>query len=268
MKCAFIKLSPTQNMTVLVTSPVPRERQSAVAEKLIGYANVHAEQAGFWEKPNLPGARARLQMMGGEFCGNAAMSLAACIARKDALAAGDTCSVALEVSGAPGICGCEVLRTGETAFVCRVNMPLPESVENRNGMTLVRMPGIAHFIVPHLCENREDAGRDIRLLAEQVSEDAVGLVFFREQSAEIEPLVYVRGTDSCVWERGCGSGSAAVGAMLARRNRADVKIRLKQPGGVIETEAVWTNGALTGLTIRGQTRVVAEGTAYIEDEPF
>ena len=265
MKYGFIKFSPTQNMTVLVTTPVPRCEQSAVAEKLIDYANVFAEQAGFREEPTLPGARARLQMMGGEFCGNATMSLAACVAREDGLPVGEACEVPVEVSGAPDVCRCQVLRTGETAFSCRVSMPLPTSLESVDGMTLVHMPGIAHFIVPHGCEDRAEAERSIRVLADRTPEDAVGLVFFRAETGQIEPLVYVRGTDSCVWERGCGSGSAAVGAMLAWKNRAAVKIHLKQPGGMIETEAAWANGALTELTIRGQARIVAEGTAYTED---
>ena len=77
MEISFVKLSPTQNVTVLATSPVPRAEQPAAAAKLLAYDGVGGEQAGFLEKPAHSAARARLQMMGGEFCGNAAMSLGA-----------------------------------------------------------------------------------------------------------------------------------------------------------------------------------------------
>ena len=81
MKISFVKTSPAQNVTVLVTSPVPRDRQAETAAKLLAYDGVGGEQAGFLETPTMPGADARLQMMGGEFCGNAAMSLGAYLAR-------------------------------------------------------------------------------------------------------------------------------------------------------------------------------------------
>ena len=40
MEIEFIKTSPTQNMTVLVKTPVPREKQLALAERLIAYDSV------------------------------------------------------------------------------------------------------------------------------------------------------------------------------------------------------------------------------------
>ena len=63
MKLEFAKLSPTRNMTLIVTSPVAREEQPAVAEKLMAYGSVFAEQVGFLEEPCLPGVRARLLML-------------------------------------------------------------------------------------------------------------------------------------------------------------------------------------------------------------
>ena len=69
MELKFIKTSPTENMTLLIETPVPRELHLEVAEKLIAYGSVYAEQAGYIEEPENPLAEKRLQMMAGEFCG-------------------------------------------------------------------------------------------------------------------------------------------------------------------------------------------------------
>ena len=69
MEVKFIKASPTENMTLLIETPVAREKQLAVAERLIAYGSVYAEQAGYIEEAENPAAEKRLQMMAGEFCG-------------------------------------------------------------------------------------------------------------------------------------------------------------------------------------------------------
>ena len=127
MKLNFAKLNPSENMTIIVTSPVPRPQQAAVAEKLMAYGSVFAEQVGFLEEPCLPGARARLQMMGGEFCGNASMSLAAWLAHCDGLADGADRDYPLEVSGADGLVNCRILRRG-SAYDGTVAVPVPACI--------------------------------------------------------------------------------------------------------------------------------------------
>ncbi len=76
MQVQFVKLSPAQNVTILVKDPVPREDQPKIAAGLLSYDSVGGEQVGFLEDSDHC-ARMRLQMMGGEFCGNASMSLVA-----------------------------------------------------------------------------------------------------------------------------------------------------------------------------------------------
>lgn len=263
MKLRFIKLSPTQNMTVIVEEPVPRSEHRSVAAALMDYAGVYAEQVGFRENPTLPGAGARLQMMGGEFCGNATMCMAACLAREGGMQPGERRSVPVEVSGASGVLMCEVECT-DRAYICRVDMPLPESIESRSDYTLVRLPGIAHAVVECAAPERLRSGAEQRLraIAAEVSGDAVGLMLYAPEISRLLPLVYVRDTDSMVWERGCGSGSAAVGAYIAWKNRRSMTAGLLQPGGIIETAAEWNDG-VTRLAITGRVTVACEGTAYI-----
>ena len=47
MEISFVKVSPTQNVTILVTSAVAREAQGAVAARLLEWDSVCGEQVGF-----------------------------------------------------------------------------------------------------------------------------------------------------------------------------------------------------------------------------
>lgn len=263
MKLEFIKLSPTQNMTVIVKTHVPRTEHGKTAAALIDYAGVFAEQAGFIEEPAMPGAKARLQMMGGEFCGNATMCMAALIARDEGIMPGEERDVCVEISGADSTLNCHVECT-EDGYICTTGMPLPESIETLSGYSLVRLPGITHAILKCADPGIMRAGAEemLRELAAILDDDAVGLMLYSPAKSELLPLVYVKATDTMIWERGCGSGSAAVGALMAWENMQDVQIPLAQPGGVITAGAVWRD-RVAELSIKGKVKIVCEGTAYI-----
>ncbi len=67
-----------------------------------------------------------------------------------------------------------------------------------------------------------------------------------------------------IWERGCGSGTAAVGAYLAWKNRKAVSVELQQPGGKMRAEAGYQDGVIPALYIAGHVSIVAEGIAFLE----
>ena len=270
-KLKFIKASPTQNMTLLIQTPVPREEQLAVAEKLIAYGSVYAEQAGYIEVPENPKAEKRLQMMAGEFCGNASLSLAAWLAREKGLALGKSTEILLEVSGAAELVCCEITAE-ENGYHGRVEMPLPERIEERafslSGkrycFSVVVFEGITHIIVP-----AEAWGADGVLLAElaakewkDVLPEVFGILLYHAEEQTVCPLVAV-GESSLIWEKGCGSGTCAIGAYLAEKTGQSVAASLKQPGGIMGAEVSMENGKIESLHITGKVSIVAKGTAYL-----
>ena len=272
MEVKFIKASPTENMTLLIETPVAREKQLAVAERLIAYGSVYAEQAGYIEEAENPAAEKRLQMMAGEFCGNASLSLAAWLAQKKNLQIGEKTEITLEVSGAEELVRCEMKREAEHRFLGRVAMPLPQTIEKRaftlDGerieLTVVVFAGITHILVPASLwgENAaKKAEHAARVWAKELP-PVFGLLLFDEQEKSLKPLVAVEDV-SLIWERGCGSGTSAVGAYLAAREKKDVTVSLKQPGGVMRATASYQNGAVTKIEITGSVAIVAEGTAYL-----
>ena len=276
MEVKFVKISPTENMTVIVTSPVEREKQLAIGTELIKYSSVYAEQAGFMEKPQNPKAAARLQTMAGEFCGNGTMSAAVYTAWKKGIQSGETAVIPMEVSGADGILDCMVwaVDAEKGKFEAQVSMPLPEKIEQRKieidkkvyDVTAVVLPGIVHMIIPAglLGEDfMERLERNAESIGKNIDDDAFGLIVFDEEKSEINPLVAVKSAKSLCWERGCGSGSEAVGIYMADRLKRDVKLRLKQPGGIIETSVVYEN-AIKSASIKGAVKIAAEGSAFTD----
>jgi len=266
----FAKMNPNENMTILVLDPVPREHQAEVAEELMAYGSVHAEQVGFLEKPENPDADIRLQMMGGEFCGNASMAVGSYLRMRDQEAGcRETCYL-LEVSGAEGLVPCRVRRTGHRDS-CRVRMPLPQEVremEFPGGIRcpVVFFPGIAHAILPEGALRPEEAEKCIAAWCGICETDAFGIIFHSESDTAdcaIRPLVYVDSTSSSVWERSCGSGTAALGAYAAWKDGAAAKLDVEQPGSCIGVSAECTGGRITKLEISGRAELVCSGKAWV-----
>ena len=131
MEVEFVKISPTENMTVIATSPVERKNQLKAGGELIKYASVYAEQAGFMEEPEDKRAMARLQMMAGEFCGNGTMSAAVYTAWKNGIKTGEEKIIPMEVSGARGILECWVraVDVSRGKYEAQVSMPLPLAIK-------------------------------------------------------------------------------------------------------------------------------------------
>ena len=271
MTVDYIQLDPTGNITVLVESPVPRDLHREVAALVLAPERVGGEQAGFIEKPADHRAAARLQMMGGEFCGNATMSLAVVLARKEGLQQGQSREYLLEVSGAPGLVPCRVRRDGD-GWTGTVRMPLPTALDEVEITTdggplrvpIVKMPGIAHLILPASAGLGEaELRRHVPEWNQMIGADALGALTWDEAAASIDPLVFVPAARSLVREHGCGSGTAAIGCWLAARLGRGVETNILQPGGAITVRADMTGSAITALSITGHVAIIGEGTLTV-----
>lgn len=271
MELKFIKTSPTENITLLIETPVARAQHLEIAEQLIAYGSVYAEQAGYIEEPENPLAEKRLQMMAGEFCGNASLSLAAVLAEGKGLKTGEEAEIILEVSGADSLVNCH-MKKEEKGWSGRVAMPLPKAIEHRKfhldgepyELDVVVFEGISHIIVPVSLWG-EAAEEKAELAAKEWAEEmpaAFGILLFDEERGELKPLVSVQGV-TLIWERGCGSGTSAIGAYLAMKEGKSLSVSLQQPGGIMGAEVSYENGRITSLYITGKVSIVARGTAYL-----
>lgn len=253
MKLTFQRLDPAGNITLLVMTPVPKEDYQTIAAKLLSIRELDAEQVGFLVPPQQEGV-VRLEMMGGEFCGNALRSAGLYYAASQGFRRSRTFPV--EISGYDQALPVQVNPlTGQVT----AEMPLPKEILPcelfGQPAKAVRIPGIVHAISQVESEPSEEEVRQaLRTLTETYDSPAAGIMFWQFRKKTMKPAVYVRDTDSLYYERSCASGSTAVAAWSALNARKDGlhKLDIRQPGGVISTTAAVQNGKLQRITIGGK----------------
>jgi len=242
MKLNFVKASPVQNTTILITDHCPRGLYIESANTAASYEYAHAEQVGFIVPPKSPDSVLRLEMAGDEFCGNATLSAAAYVKYKGMFPGEE---FFIETSGVDLPIKCQVKAKSDFLYTAKCEVPLCGVIEKLcvsvNGRifsgSIVNFAGISHFIT----ESRLDAEMYDEILAEiikHVHSGAIGIIPYRETddgNFEIKPYVYVKQTNTRVFERGCGSGSLALGHYLKAKAVCGAH-KIYQPGGVITVE--------------------------------
>jgi histidine racemase len=279
MKLNFIKANPTENMTVFISDPLPRSIYSSVANKLMNYNSLCAEQVGFIEKPTMDGSHSRLHMMGGEFCGNASRAFAALLVHKDpgAFDRNDgKYTVPIEISGSDEVLNAVVKQVEDQVFEVNIKLPLfksagPFSTHYKGAHyqgALVEFEGISHVIL-FSGDDVPDEGllRHIVKDEEHSMVDAFGVMFYNEKNNFMTPLVYVADTDSVVWERSCGTGTAALGVALSMSSQSSVDMHVNQPGGRLEIITTMKKGVVVDIHLAGEVSIVAEGQVYVAFDP-
>jgi diaminopimelate epimerase len=270
----IVVADPAKNITVFVLDEIrDREKRAETARTLLADPRFKAEQVGFVLPP--PGGKAgrrlwRLEMMGGEFCGNAARSFGLFIARETGLHG--RIPVTVEISGMDT----PLVVTADTeAGTAEVEIPKPlamDRVEIHGGkmegraFPLVIFDGIVHAIAPDT-KPEEKTFRLIKTAVEKRCRDlagpeqegrpgAIGVMFFDTESRFMTPAVYVAATDSLVFESSCGSGSAALAAWKTRGSGAgESRLEVRQPGGVIGVTVCRQNGEIARIRIGGPVQL-------------
>lgn len=263
---------PTGNVTALVECPVAVAEQPACATALMR-RHPEVEQVGFISVDTAdlePGVDVALRMAGGEFCGNASISAAACYLERTGQSGR---SVSLRVSGAALPVEARLERVGEASYEAAILMPpahKPQPVDlcfadTHALLPLVRMDGISHLVIEaaspfwHLLNDRAAAERAVRLWCEELDCAGLGLMFLGEPGSDgtrpMTPLVYVPAADTCFWESSCASGSAASGIYLADRLGKPMVSKLDEPGGMLCIECdpwactTWLHGATRQIVV-------------------
>ena len=244
-------LDPAGNVTAIVCSDVPAAERARVAAQILRLPELGIEQVAFLTEPR-SGGEIRLEMMGGEFCGNALRCAGFYQALRNG-AQGKSCVFA-EISGADGV---QPVMADTAEGTASTVMPLPLSVQPAGWADVqaarVTFAGITHFVID--CAQPDETLVQ-RAIAAAPEASAVGAIFLDRAHGSIKPVVFVRETASCVAENSCASGSVAAAVVLTA-DFADgiTEIGIGQPGGTLEVGVQRTDGAVTGLSIGGAVRL-------------
>lgn len=266
-KIHYVKCYPAGNTTVLVLDLCPRSRHAEISNRIMEI-QPDVEQVGFVESPDNPQAKARLQMAGGEFCGNATRSLAYVVARDGVNGIKpDAEEFYLEVSGAKNI-----LKVRVKGNQARVAMPISSganAIKQMNGMTAVELDGITHVVI------QQNPPQDLKKEASKilqscglVTSQSAGVIYSMEyvDGIQITPVVWVRDTGTLIAETACGSGtiSAAYVEATGRSIEGEIHIPVYQPSGkIISAILTLQNGCLMDAFIDGSVEIIEAGKVTI-----
>ncbi len=250
MKLRVVRADPSGNITLFVLDPVAEAERAAVAARLMARRDLAAEQVGFVCPPRM-GGDGRMEMMGGEFCGNAARAYGMLLARERGVSG--KARFLVETSGCDQIVAVDADVSAGTA---RAELPLPRFVRRAKTAelrgTLVHLGGIAHLVV--------NAPPDEALFAcaeaifarepECAGLDACGVIFLHD--GRMTPLVKVAATGTLVWEGSCGSGTLAA-ALAGSADMTDGVFACDyvQPRGTVRAEVERKGGAVVSAHIGG-----------------
>jgi diaminopimelate epimerase len=278
----FYKFSPSGNTTVLIVEPSVESTalRASLANVIMDSAHLGAEQVGYVSF--LHDGTPRLDMMGGEFCGNATRALLTYLVDinhkslikinrqgKDAL------ETMVSVSGVQNLLKARVFKSGELVDT-EVEMPLEAKItkaffESRP-VCIVKMDGITHVLLnTDDFQFPEDSYREFseKIRAEfQLTElDAVGVIWWTantESNFEIKPVVWVKNTDSLYYETACGSGTAALAIALAEQSKKSISILVKQPSNKTISANILcdSRGVIQSVAIGGIVDIIAKGELY------
>ncbi|MDR1257371.1 MAG: hypothetical protein LBJ86_06460 [Spirochaetaceae bacterium] len=249
----IVKADPAGNITVFVLGAedmTPPERTRA-AKLLLADRELRAEQAGFVTPPDGSGLW-RLEMAGGEFCGNAARSLGLFAARRSGFSGRR--AFFIETSGASRPVEVDVdCDTGEAAAAIEPPRRLAPLVFDGKQLAVYRFDGITHIIAPGTKADKAAFFAIKRLFEERYGtpDGAVGVMFYSAAEDIMRPAVYVYGTDTLVFESSCGSGSAAFACRIAELDAGKTTVPVRQPGGTITASVTVRDGEPGPIRIGG-----------------
>lgn len=249
MRLTVQRANPAGNITLFVLDPVPKENWVRTASRLMALPGSDVEQVGFVCPPLPGGTGRRLEMAGGEFCGNAARAFGMLLAHE----MGDLPQVRVEVSG----CRQPVtVNVDWSAGTAQAQMPLPQSVEQTqvdgHPGTLVHLGGIVHLVVENIPPSLEFFQRAEPVLKRITGPEAYGVIFLDPSGNTLTPLVKVPSAGTLMWEGSCGSGSLAAAIAQSRDLPGGVFLRdYVQPAGVIQASVTRSGGMAVSASIGG-----------------
>lgn len=233
---------PGGNDTALVKGIIQKNQRKKINDQIMQrFPNV--EQVGFYEYYPTE-KNARLEMAGGEFCGNAIRSLAFLLLN------GKKGELKMKVSGTK-----KILYTGsKRKNTSYAQMPIPSDARSikrlSNVLFLINLEGITHLIY---LQNKKQAPEKLKEQAKELlkrndllySKKAAGVMFvsnISQNKMKVDPVVWVRDIKTLFYETSCASGSTAIALWKAKERKQNSSIyKILQPSGKYLTVSVEKN---------------------------
>ncbi len=231
----FFVANPAGNITGFVVWPVYPGYRAAYTKAIMEQIDTTVEQVGFIS-PSYDGPPLRMDMAGGEFCGNATRSYGLYSAQF--LDEGGEGYIEVYVSGVDHPMYVFVNTEENTAYV---ELPKAKNIGEITieGSTykVVELEGITHTIIDDREEDEDFVDKALKAVKEKFQCEAYGILFYNADEDKMVPYVNVVEADTLVRESSCGSGTVAMGYYLNTAENENFQKVIYQPGGELEVRA-------------------------------
>lgn len=156
----------------------------------------------------------KLEMAGGEFCGNASAAAAVLLANES-----DEVLVQYNASGVEGSVDAKVMPLADDRYLVRTSFngmsyKVEDSSYRDQQLRVVDMQGIVHVLIESIfpVSNYEALQRKIVEALNLGNREAVGVIWYKREAEHIriDPVIWVKKVDTLYFESACGSGAIAV----------------------------------------------------------
>jgi len=221
MKTKFYRVDPGGNITAIVKGFFTKKKRLTISKAILK-SDAKIEQVGFWLEPRRKRDVARLEMMGGEFCGNGARSLGFVVWKekkfpRDFVIESSGMNKGIQVSVGPKS--------------SKITIPISSFSRPFAGKPIVCLPGICHFVTSAGIINKPKA-KGILKKNNLLRKAAAGIISVipKGNGVAIRPVVWVRDTKTLYEETACASGTLAL-AYLKYKNKEGKAFVIIQPSG-------------------------------------
>ncbi|WP_138160289.1 hypothetical protein [Peptoniphilus catoniae] len=229
----FFVANPAGNITGFVVWPVYPGFRPAYTKAIMEQIDSSVEQVGFIS-PSYDGPPLRLDMAGGEFCGNATRAYG--LYSATFLEEKGEYNMEVYVSGIDHPIYVLANTINNTAYI-----ELPEAISvgelevEGKSYKIVELSGITHVIIDDRKEDKDFVKKVIDAAKNKIESKAYGVLFYNKEDSSMVPYVEVVEADTLVRESSCASGTVALGYYLNNDKRDEnFKATIHQPNGELE----------------------------------
>lgn len=201
------------------------------------------------------------QLVNGEFCGNACLSVGAYIHEHYKIKNGTIINKIMDENNLSKLIEIKSKYDGEKGnlLIPKVLL-LEDNKHEETGSYIVKMNGIIHTIIPQTFgnKNEEYAIKEIEKIKKKITTDVLGIIFL--ENGKIDPFIWIKRINLLQHQNSCLSGSIATLEYLYNKEGINEK-RIIQPTG----EAYDIKFKEKYIDITGTIRKIDTGIVEVEE---
>lgn len=252
------------NPTAIITNCNDDKMYKSIAEKIY---EIHPNVDQVAVILNVEGNKCTFQLINGEFCGNACLSVSAFLYEYYKIKDATIINKVINENFKTEYIEIESKFDGKLGnLLIPKNLFLTNDESEHPDKYIVKMNGISHLIIPQSFgeKNEEYARKVIQKMEENNTvPDILGIIFL--ESNKIDPFIWIKRIQLLQHQQSCLSGSIAAIEYLQNKRKTSAKRIIQPTGEVYYIEFKEKYIDITGTLRKSETGVIEQQKILIKD---